>query len=135
VGYADSIYGRSKGGITPSGWSVASLPYMVEFDNFGSDNPGHASSSPFIWGWDEITWFATQAEADRNAWLEYAYQWVPAHDPVGHVEMPGSRVLSPGSGGGPTWYWANTKSAACPTGFNTEATITALWAGGSDAGM
>ena len=134
VGYADSIYTKSKGGVTPSGWSCAHLPYMVEFDNFGRSNPGHPSNSPFIWGWDEITWFAQQPVADRNAWLEYAWQWVPAHDPVGHLEMPGSRVLSPGAEGGPKWYWANTKSAACPTGFDTEATIRALWSGGGPDG-
>jgi hypothetical protein len=136
VGYADSIYTKSKGGITPSGWSCAHLPYLVEFDNFGSHNPGYASSAPFVWGWDEITWFATQAEPDRNAWLRYAWQWLHNNDPVAHLEMPGSRVLSPGSGGGPSWYWANTRSAACPNGFNTEATIRDIWGVGSpDGGM
>jgi hypothetical protein len=55
VGYADSIFKRSKGGITPSGWTCEHLPYLVEFDNFGSHNPGKPGQSPFIWGWDEIT--------------------------------------------------------------------------------
>lgn len=127
VGYADSLFQRSKGGVTPSGWSVDHLPYLVEFDNFGSRNPGTSSQAPFIWGWDEITWFAVQPEADRNAWLRYAWQWVKDNDPVAHLEMPGSRVLSPGAAGGSRWYWANTKSDACPTGYNTEATIKELW--------
>jgi hypothetical protein len=127
VGYADSIYLRSKGGITPSGWSCKHLPYLVEFDNFGSHNPGHFSQSPFIWGWDEITWFALRPEAERNAWLRYAWNWVKKTDPNGHLEMPGSRVLSPGRAGGPRWYWANTRSAACPNGFNTEETIEEIW--------
>ncbi len=35
VGYLDSIFGRSKGGLTPSGWKCDALPYMVELDNFG----------------------------------------------------------------------------------------------------
>jgi hypothetical protein len=136
VGYADSIYTKSKGGITPSGWSCAHLPYMVEFDNFGSHSPGTSSSAPFIWGWDEITWFATQAEADRDAWLRYAWQWLQANDPVAHLEMPGSRVLSPGAAGGARWYWANAMSPACPGGFNTEATIRAIWGTGSaDGGL
>jgi hypothetical protein len=130
VGYADSLYQRSKGGVTPSGWSCDHLPYLVEFDNFGSSNPGNSSKAPFIWGWDEITWFATQAEADRNAWLHYAWGWLATNDPVAHLEMPGSRVLSPGAGGGPKWYWANTQSAACPGGSNTEATIKEIWATG-----
>ena len=38
-----------------------------------------------------------------------------------------SRVLSPGAGDGPRWYWANRKSDACPNGFNTEQTIKELW--------
>ncbi len=114
VGYADSIFQRSKGGSTPSGWSCEHLPFIVEFDNFGSHNPGKPSASPFIWGWDEITWFALMPEKDRNAWLHYAWNWVKATDPVGHLQMPGSRVLRPGSREGPQWYWANTRSAACP---------------------
>jgi len=127
VGYADSLYTKSKGGVTPSGWSCDHLPYLVEFDNFGSNNPGQTSSAPFIWGWDEITWFATQPEADRNDWLRYAWKWLQDNDPIAHLEMPGSRVLSPGAAGGPRWYWANTMSAACPTGYNTEAIIRELW--------
>ena len=34
-GFSDSIYGRSKGGVTPSGWKCEALPYIVEIDNFG----------------------------------------------------------------------------------------------------
>ncbi|HEY4416616.1 MAG TPA: hypothetical protein VGO57_13080 [Verrucomicrobiae bacterium] len=127
VGYADSIFNRSKGGLTPSGWSCDHLPYLVEFDNFGNHHPGQLSASPFIWGWDEITWFALMPEADRNAWLWYAWNWVHLTDPNGHLEMPGSRVLRPGKPEGPNWYWANTRSAACPNGFNTEETIRNLW--------
>lgn len=127
VGYADFIYLRSKGGITSSGWSCEHLPYLVEFDNFGRHNPGHYSKSPFIWGWDEITWFALMPEAERNAWLRYAWNWVKNTDPNGHLEMPGSRVLSPRRGGRPRWYWANTRSAACPNGFNTEETTKEIW--------
>jgi len=130
VGYADSLFTKSKGGITPSGWTCDHLPYLVEFDNFGSSNPGNTSKAPFIWGWDEITWFALMAETERNDWLRYAWKWVHDNDPVAHVEMPGSRVMTPGPGGGAKWYWANTKSAACPTGFNTEATIRELWGTG-----
>jgi hypothetical protein len=129
VGYADSLFTKSKGGVTPSGWTCDHLPYLVEFDNFGNSNPGNSSKAPFIWGWDEITWFALQTEPDRNDWLRYAWKWVHDNDPVGHVEMPGSRLLAPAPGG-PKWYWANTASAACPTGFNTEATIRELWGTG-----
>ena len=130
VGYADSIFTKSKGGITPSGWSCEHLPYLVEFDNFGRSKPGQPSKSQFIWGWDEITWFALTPEKERNDWLRYAWKWVKATDPNGHLQMPGSRVLSPGMPDAPRWYWANTRSEACPSGFNTEETIKELWGTG-----
>src|SRR5437016_10243417 len=55
VGYTDAIYGRGRGGITPSGWSCEHLPYLVEFDNYGrSRHPGEAGQGRFcVWGWDE----------------------------------------------------------------------------------
>lgn len=127
VGYSDSMFKRSKGGITPSGWACEHLPYLVEFDNFGRSNPGKPSRSPFIWGWDEITWFALLPEKERNDWLRYAWKWMAETDPVGHLQMPGSRGMVPGTPEGPRWYWANTRSEACPSGFNTEATIKELW--------
>ncbi|HEX4645149.1 MAG TPA: hypothetical protein VH598_06025 [Verrucomicrobiae bacterium] len=128
VGYADAIFNKSKGGITPSGWSCEHLPYLVEFDNFGRHNPGKPGKAPFIWGWDEITWFALLPEAERNDWLRYAWKWVAETDPNGHLEMPGSRIMTPGTAGGARWYWANTRSEACPDGFNTEAVIKEIWA-------
>jgi hypothetical protein len=127
VGYSDSIFKRSKGGITPSGWPCEHLPYLVEFDNFGRSNPGKPSKSPFIWGWDEITWFALLPEKERNDWLRYAWKWIKENDSDGHLEMPGSRVMTPGIPDGLRWYWANTKSDACPNGFNTESTIKEIW--------
>ncbi len=128
VGYSDSIFTRSKGGTTPSGWSCEHLPFLVEFDNFGRSNPGKPSKSPFIWGWDEITWFALLPEPERNDWLRYAWKWVKDTDPNGHLQMPGSRIMSPGTPDKPRWYWANTRSEACPAGFNTEETIRSIWA-------
>ncbi len=127
VGYADSIFTKSKGGITPSGWSCEHLPFLVEFDNFGRRNPGKPSKSPYIWGWDEITWFALMPENERNDWLRYAWKWVKETDTNGHLQMPGSRILTPGTPDGPRWYWANTRSDACPNGSNTEETIKELW--------
>lgn len=128
AGYADAIFGKSKGGIAPSGWACEHLPFIVEFDNFGNHNPGHPSRAPFIWGWDEITWFALLPEAERNAWLRYAWNWVRENDPNGFVQMPGSRVLRPGSRDQPDWYWANSRSPACPQGCDTEAVIKEIWA-------
>ncbi len=129
VGFLDSIYRRSAGGITPSGWPCEHLPYLVELDNYGNNGKlDQPSGTLYPWGYDEITWFARQSEEYRNAWLRYAVQWLKEHDPIGYLEMPGSRCLSP-SAQNQTWYFANTRSAATPGGFNQEETIKTLWAG------
>ena len=130
VGFVDSIYGRSKGGITPSGWRCEHLPFLVELDNWGvSSKPGEGGlGGCWVWGYDEITWFAQQPEAYRNEWLRYAWKWVREHDPAGYLEMPGSRCLV-GSKTGKGWYYANRASAATPDGFAQEETIRAVWAG------
>jgi len=128
VGYLDSIFRRSKGGITPSGWRCSSLPYLVEFDNWGrSPRPGEGGQPWWTWGWDEICWFAHQPAVYRNEWLKYAWDWVRTNDPNGFLEMPGSRCLADPVGE-LAWYRANTKSAACPDGFGQEDTIKAIWA-------
>lgn len=129
VGFADSIYGKSKGGTTPSGWKCDHLPYLVEIDNWGvSGKPGQARAGGiWIWGYDEITWFATQPEAYRNQWLRYAWDFVRKADPNGFLQMPGSRTLvSPITK--QRWYYANNKSDATPLGFGQEDTIKAIWA-------
>ncbi|MBD3181528.1 hypothetical protein GF312_04495 [Candidatus Poribacteria bacterium] len=127
MGYLDSIFGRSKGGITPSGWNCDHLPYMVELDNFGSSGKEDQNiGAHWIWGYDEISWFANQSEEYRNKWLKYAWNWIREHDPNGFLEMPGSRCLaSPANGR--RWYFANTASDATPDGFNQEETIKAIW--------
>lgn len=133
VGFADGIYGRSKGGITPSGWKCEHLPYLVEIDNWGvSRQPGQAKAGGiWIWGYDEITWFAHQSKEYRAEWLGYVWDWVGKTDQNGHLEMPGSRTLtSPLDHRG--WYYANTPSKAVPDGLGDEAAIGAIWA--ADAG-
>jgi len=69
VGFSDGIYGRSKGGRTFSGWQCDHLPYLVELDNYGvSRRPGQPRGSgidgnwDWVWGYDEITWFAHQSK-------------------------------------------------------------------------
>jgi len=129
VGFSDGIYGKSKGGLTFSGWKCDHLPYLVEIDNFGSSRqPGKPNAGGiWIWGYDEITWFAQQREEYRNQWLHYAWDWVRKTDPAGHLQMPGSRTLrSPLDG--KRWYYANAKNAATPEGFNQEETIRGIWA-------
>lgn len=124
VGYHDSIYGQSKGGVTPSGWSCQSLPYLVEFDNyFISSSPGTDVGYYWIWGYDEITWFYMQTKAYRTQWLNYAWNWIAINDPNGHLEMPGSRVLEVP----PNWFYAFPKSSAEPLGQDLESSIDAIW--------
>lgn len=129
VNHLDGIYGKSLGCITPSGWSCESLPYLVEIDNYGKEEPVNVAdtTSYFPWGWDEISWYAKQPEAYRNEWLWYAWNWIKQTDPDGHIEMPGLRgICCPNET--QNTYRANTRCEACPFGYNQEETIKAIWA-------
>ena len=129
AGFTNALYGRSKGGLTPSGWRCEHLPYLVEFDNYGrSGRAGEAGQGRFwVWGWDEITWFSQQPEKERNDWLRYAWKWVRTNDPNGYVQMPGMRIIS-GAADGKRWYDVHTPSTAMPNGFGQEETIRSIWA-------
>jgi hypothetical protein len=129
VGYLDSLFLRSKGGVAPSGWKCESLPYIVELDNFGGSggHEGENYGQHFCWGYDEITWFANQSQNYRDLWLNYAWNWIRRTDPNGYLQMPVSRVLYR-KVQGKNWYWANKPSDAVPGGFNQEETIKAIWA-------
>lgn len=129
VNHLDGLYGKSLGCITPSGWTCESLPYLVEIDNYGKEEPVNVAdtTSYFPWGWDEISWYAKQPEAYRNEWLQYAWNWIKETDPNGHIEMPGLRgICCPNET--ENTYRANTRSKACPSGYNQEETIKAIWA-------
>ncbi len=118
-GFSDSIYGRSKGGRAPSGWSCNALPYIVELDNFGSsDHPGEyrPTDKIHVWGWDEIGWFMKQPEKYRNEWLKYAYNWVRKTDPNGFFQLPLRRFQH---------YTASMESAK---GQRQESSIKVIWA-------
>ncbi|QDU58917.1 hypothetical protein [Aeoliella mucimassa] len=130
VGFLDSIFKRSKGCQTPSGWSCDSLPYLVEFDNYGpGPQPNVAdTNSAFVWGWDEISWYAQQPEPYRKQWLTYAHDWVRRTDANGHLQMPVSRLITCPNQTDSS-YRANTKSSRCPIGYSQEETIKALWLG------
>jgi hypothetical protein len=134
LGFSDGLYNRSKGGITYSGWACEHLPYLVEFDNYGvskhpgQPNPGSPGSGfDWIWGYDEISWFAHQSKEYRAGWLRYAFDWVKKTDPNGFLEMPGSRTeTSPLDH--EQWYYANMPSPAVPDGLGDEQAIRAIWA-------
>jgi len=128
VGFSDSIYGHSKGGRTYSGWLCEHLPYLVELDNWGaSKQPGQAHAGDnWVWGYDEISWFAHQSKQYRAQWLRYAWDWVRKTDPSGYLEMPGSRTeTSPLDGH--RWYYANAPSPRVPEGLGDEEAIRAIW--------
>ena len=129
MGYLDALFGRSKACITPSGWSSPSLPFLVEFDNFGiSRNPGVAdTTSHFIWGYDEVSWFYLQPEKYRQDWLRYAYHWIKEHDSSAFLQMPVSRIVSLGRGKPMVKNRANTRSAGVPDGMNLEETMKDIW--------
>jgi len=128
VNHLDALFKRSKGCTSPSGWHCESLPYLVEFDNFGrARTPNVADNRTiFVWGWDEISWFALQPEAYRNQWLVYAYNWIKQTDPNGHLQMPVTRMISCPNETLRT-YFANTRSLACPVGYSQEETIKKIW--------
>ncbi len=94
-GYLDSIFGRSMGGKSPSGWSTDTMPFFVEVDNFGvSDFAGQPRhDSYYAWGYDEITWFSMLSREERTEFLRYLWNWVTSHYPKGFVEMPSRRCL------------------------------------------
>jgi len=128
VGFSDGIYGRSRGGLTFSGWKCEHLPYLVELDNYGvSKQPGKAKAGGnWVWGYDEISWFAHQSKPYRSDWLRYAWDWVRKTDPNGYLQMPGSRTMrSPLDRR--RWYYANTPSPSVPDGLGDEETIRAIW--------
>lgn len=128
VGFTDALYGRSKGGRTVSGWDCDHLPYLAEIDNWGvSRQPGKpGAGGVWVWGYDEISWFAHQSREYRSNWLHYAWNWVRQADTNGYLQMPGSRTLA-GPVEGKRWYYANRPSAAVPDGFGDEVAIAAIW--------
>jgi len=132
VGHSDGLFRKSKGAISPSGWEAESMPYLVEFDNFGiRRNPpaGEANiDDHFCWGYDDITWFSLQDEDYRNKWLWYAFDWIRETDPNGHLQICVIRMIShPDSQKSYRSYFANTRSVACPVGYSQEETIKELW--------
>lgn len=132
LGFSDGLYNKSKGGVTFSGWKCEHLPYLAELDNYGvSQHPGQPNAKGefnWVWGYDEITWFAHQPKEYRAQWLQYAWDWVRKTDTNGFLQMPGSRTaVSPDT----RWYFANNPSPAVPSGLGDEDAIRAVWAADS----
>lgn len=95
-GYLDSLFSRSAPGVSPSGWAAETMPFIVEFDNFGRHPqrgvPNHESY--YTWGYDEITWFALLRDEARAGFLRYIDRWVNGRYPEGWVQMPSRRIIT-----------------------------------------
>ncbi|MHB1453064.1 MAG: hypothetical protein ACYCYM_03770 [Saccharofermentanales bacterium] len=129
IGYLDSIYKKSMGGKTRSGWTCNTLPYVVDIDNYGGYENGYLNKPDrpyWPWGMDEISWFANQPSDYRATWLGYAYGWVRDNDPAGYLMMPGSRVVYKQDTGAMTWYYANSKEMT-GSAWGDEETIRSIW--------
>jgi hypothetical protein len=121
----DEIYGKTLGGINPSGWTTEKSYGMIFLDNFGLENGVDPSSygtphsppincySPFRW--DEQTWFAFNAKVFRDDWLKYAWYQVKFLDPWLFFSPPVRRDITPRSPDVTArHYYANTPSTALP---------------------
>ena len=133
AGHSDSIYGKSLGGMTYSGWECDSLPYLVELDNYGDDAASLNVPSPDdmrTWGMDEITWYANQPAWYRAEFLEYAYQWVmTVAEGDGFFAMPGQRVarLYDENGNVTQWQYYAYDPANHDLGCGDQAVIKEIW--------
>ena len=131
--HSDSIYGKSKGGMTYSGWECDSLPYLVELDNFGDDAASLNVPKPSdmrTWGMDEITWYANQPAWYRAEFLEYAYDWVMnVAKGDGFFAMPGQRVarLYDESGNVIQWQYYAYDPKSHKEGCGDESVIKEIW--------
>lgn len=133
AGFLDSIYGKSKGGIHPAGWTCVHAPYLVELDHgYGGPVPGECAKPECVWGYDEITWFALLEPSGRDAWLRYASAWLRETDVNGFLEMPGLRQLEAPAANGSMWYFANAMDTM-PYGFGQEDAIATVWQEGTGA--
>ncbi len=134
IGHSDSIYGKSLGGLTQSGWECDSLPYLVELDNFGNDISklfiGDPSDTLRVYGMDEISWFANQPSSYREDFLEYAYNWVRDEAPGdGYFAMPGQRVATiyDENKVAISWQYYAYSVGTYKEGFGDEEAIKNIW--------
>lgn len=126
-GYGSSIIGKTRMGITPSGWK-GRIPYILEFDNYGtSTHPGKAADDYYVWGYDEISWFGCLTDEQEQEFVKEAVDYMNETDPIGYIEMPGLRGAVFTNAHSYANYRCNMKSDACPQGRNLENTIKELW--------
>lgn len=146
--------GKSRGGVTPSGWACVSLPYLKEFDNYGGwinnappsvrkkkpDGSLYLPPEPvdhplWPWGRDEISWYANLPREEKASFLAYAQGWLDEQNDGGHLQVPMYRDASlPAKGSQCSdqqyvqlQYRANHAGPGCPDGFGDEEMISNFW--------
>ncbi len=131
--------GNSGGGISPDGVSAASLPFLYEFDNWGGRDHWAYENQTYEqrawnqwWGGDQISWFASQPEEERNKFLDYTMKWTAVNNPDGFFLFPLMRGIGPGCVGDSSHYKLNNCSDDCPHGFSQEDTVARLLHAGYD---
>ena len=127
AGFIDSIYGRSLGGVTPSGVYQRHQRFLVEVDNgYAGPIPGGCDLPECVWGYDEITWFARQSAERRDVLLRYFWRRVPELDPAGRFQVPALRPLQAVLDTGCNQYLLHDPdSALC--GAGQVATVLDMW--------
>lgn len=132
-GHLDSLFGRSKGGVTHSGWRTDMLVYLVELDNYCGHEPDKIDrADAWWWGYDEISWFANQPLWYRRWWLDHSYAWIKEIDAgQGRLEMPGTRTAAIRGGGDlmkiRQLYFYPYDRAWSDKGTDTETIIYEVW--------
>ncbi|MBQ4153441.1 MAG: hypothetical protein IJD11_03700, partial [Oscillospiraceae bacterium] len=101
-----SWIGRSGGGKHPLGFDIDECFTILEFDNYGGNgNPGVPTYDAFYnWGFDDVTWFATQPEWYRNlfllecdAYLSNSQKCLDSEEKQQYFLQPScKRVITPG---------------------------------------
>ncbi|MEG1427067.1 MAG: hypothetical protein RSC76_05200 [Oscillospiraceae bacterium] len=138
--------GYSEGGVNPNGFTADTMPYLMEYDNWGGllvENPEECPREELAyqdwWGWDQIAWFAHQNEAERNRFIEYTYKWIAVNNPNGYFEVPFRRMLGDGyvtarvdgKEKKQTVYQVNNPGVGCPMGFGQESAVEKIWNSGN----
>ncbi len=141
--------GFSEGGLNPNGWSAATMPYLMEYDNWGGKMIDDFSAISLEeraeldwWGYDQIAWFAHQDMDSRNKFLEYTYKWVAINNKNAYFEIPFTRRLSSAKMivkradndeyDVQVKYQMNNASDRCPMGFGQEDMVKELWDEGDE---
>lgn len=125
----EDLFGNSRGGRHPAGWYCDANHYLVELDNYGfSGQGGERQGGIWVWGYDEISWFAHLDANYRATWLTMAHEWV-GQFPKANLQMPTRRFLAAPLKDRGQMYHANRPSEHCPVGLGVEDTIRKIWQG------